>query len=342
MEQSGRAGVARNRQVLLVARPQGIPAASDFEIVYGEIPKAGPGEFVVKNLFLSVDPAQRGWASAEANYSAPLPLGSVMRALAVGVVIESAEPGVAVGAHLYGWFGWQDFCAAKTSDIVRKVDPDAAPLSATLGVLGLNGVTALIAFEELGRPKSGETIIVSTAAGGVGSVVGQLARDRGLRAIGLTSDARKIALCRDAFGYEAAINYRETEDLAVSVKGAAPRGIDIFFDNTGGWIADAIIPLMNVAGRIVQCGTASVSSWIPVPGGPRREREVLTKRLHWSGFVIFDHLDKFDKAAKRLQNLVAQGTLAYREEILDGIEHAPGAIVRLYEGGNLGRLVLRL
>jgi NADPH-dependent curcumin reductase CurA len=334
--------VARNRQVLLVARPQGIPAASDFEIVDSEVPKAGPGEFVVRNLFLSVDPAQRGWASAEANYSAPLPLGAVMRALAVGVVIESAESGVAVGEYLYGWFGWQEYCAAETSDIVRLVDPDAAPLSAALGVLGLNGVTALLALEELGHPNPGETIIVSTAAGGVGSVVGQLARDRGLDTIGLTSDARKIALCRDAFGYKAAINYRETEDLTAAIREVAPQGIDIFFDNTGGWIADAIVPLMNVAGRIVQCGTASISSWRPTPCGPRREREVLTKRLHWSGFVIFDHLDKFGEAANRLQNLVAKGTLAYREEILNGIEHAPSAIARLYEGGNLGRLVLRL
>lgn len=332
----------RNRQVLLVARPKGIPAAEDFQIAESEMPKAGPGEFIVRNLLLSVDPAQRGWASDEANYSTPLPLGSVMRALAVGVVRESANRGVAVGEHLYGWFGWQDYCAARPADILRRVDRDAAPLSAALGVLGLNGITALLALEELGSPKAGETILVSTAAGGVGSVVGQLARDRGLHTIGLTGNETKVAICRAEFGYDDALNYREAGDLAAAISSAAPKGIDIFFDNTGGWIADAVVPLMNAHGRIIQCGTASVSSWNPVPAGPRRERAVLTKRLSWNGFVIFDHLDKFAEAAERLQHLVARGALAYREEILDGIEHAPGAIAKLYHGDNLGRLLLRL
>jgi hypothetical protein len=331
-----------NRQVLLTSRPFGIPAASDFTIVDSEMPRAKPGEFVVHNLFLSVDPAQRGWASAEANYSAPLPLGSVMRALAVGVVVQSETDDVRVGDHLYGWFGWQNYCAATKESILRRIDPRAAPLSTALGILGLNGITAYLAFQELGRPKAGETILVSTAAGGVGSVVGQLAHLKGLRTIGLTSDARKIALCREAFGYDAAINYREADDLAAQIKAAAPQGIDIFFDNTGGKIADAVFPLMNVAGRVIQCGTASIASWIPVPSGPRREREVLTKRLHWSGFVAFDYLKQFDEAAAFLQPLVASGKLAYREEILDGIEQAPGAIARLYDGANLGRIVIRL
>jgi NADPH-dependent curcumin reductase CurA len=331
-----------NRQVRLVNRPNGIPAASDFAIVDADMPRAKPGEFVVRNLFLSVDPAQRGWASAEANYSAPLPLQSVMRALAVGVVTQSEAENMSVGDHLYGWFGWQNYCAVTKESILRHVDPEAAPLSTALGVLGLNGITAYFALKELGRPKTGETILVSTAAGGVGSVVGQLAHMQGLRTIGLTSDLRKIELCREAFGYDAAINYRDADDLSAEIKAAAPGGIDIFFDNTAGNIADAVFPSMNVAGRIIQCGTASVASWIPVPSGLRRERELLTKRLHWSGFVAFDYLKQFDEAAAFLQPLVASGKLAYREEILDGIEHAPGAIARLYDGANLGRIVIRL
>lgn len=331
-----------NRKVLLVRRPDGIPAASDFEIAESELPRAGDGEFVVRNLFLSVDPAQRGWASAEANYAAPLPLGSVMRALAVGEVVESATADVAVGEYVYGWFGWQEYCATNAASILRRIDASRAPLSTALGVLGLNGITALLAFEELGRPKRGETILVSTAAGGVGSVVGQLARQQGLRTVGLTGDDRKVALCREAFGYDVAINYRAAHDLGAAVRSVSPHGIDIFFDNTGGRIADAVFPSMNAAGRIVQCGTASISSWIPAPEGPRREREVLTKRLVWSGFVAFDHLQRFDEAAARLERLLSGGKLAYREEILDGIEHAPGALARLYDGANLGRIVLRL
>jgi NADPH-dependent curcumin reductase CurA len=249
---------------------------------------------------------------------------------------------VAVGEHLYGWFGWQDYCAAKAVDILRRVDPDAAPLSAALGVLGLNGVTALLALEELGRPRPGETVLVSTAAGGVGSIVGQLAREQGLHTVGLTGNDTKADICCSEFGYDDALNYRAATDLAGCIVPVAPNGIDIFFDNTGGWIADAVVPLMNTHGRIIQCGTASVSAWIPVPSGPRRERAVLTKRLRWSGFVIFDHLEKFGDAAARLQELVASGRLSYREEILDGIEQAPGAIAKLYQGDNLGRLLLRL
>jgi hypothetical protein len=215
-------------------------------------------------------------------------------------------------------------------------------MSAALGVLGLNGVTALLALRHLGRPAAGETILVSTAAGGVGSVVGQLARDAGLRTIGLTGSEAKVRLCRDAFGYDAVIDYRAAPDLAAAVVAAAPDGIDIFFDNTGGAIADAVFAHLRPRGRIVQCGTASIAAWTPPPQGPRREREMLTRRLSWNGFIIFDYLDQFEVAAGELQRLLAQGRLAYREEVLDGIEAAPGAIERLYRGDNLGRLVIRL
>lgn len=331
-----------NRQVLLVRRPQGVPAAEDFAIVEAAIPEAPEGGFVVENLYLSVDPAMRGWTNAEANYSDPVPLDTPMRSLAVGRVVASRTPDVAEGEHLYGWFGWQDYAAATPDSILRRVDPGAAPLSASLGVLGLNGVTALIALRRLGRPVAGETIVVSTAAGGVGSIVGQLAREAGLRTVGLTGDDAKAALCRDEFGYDAAINYRTTPDLAGAIAAAAPGGIDIFFDNTGGAIADAVFPLMRLAGRVIQCGTASVASWTPPPQGPRREREVLTKRLSWAGFVIFDHMARFEAAATELQARVADGRLRYREQVLDGIEEAPGAIGRLYSGENVGRLVIKL
>jgi NADPH-dependent curcumin reductase CurA len=265
-----------------------------------------------------------------------------MRSLAVGRVLASRTPGVEEGEHLYGWFGWQDYAAATADRIMRRVDPDAAPLSASLGVLGLNGVTALLALRGLGRPVAGETIVVSTAAGGVGSIVGQLAREAGLRTIGLTGDDAKVGLCREDFGYDAVINYRSTPDLAAAVAQAAPEGIDIFFDNTGGAIADAVFPQMRVAGRVIQCGTASVASWSPAPQGPRREREMLTKRLSWGGFVIFDHLARFAATADELQQRLADGRLRYREQVLNGIEEAPGAIERLYSGDNVGRLVIRL
>ncbi len=327
---------AVNRQVLLIARPAGIPVPSDFDIRTAPLPVAGPGQALVRNIYLSVDPAQRGWASDAANYSAPVPLGSAMRALAIGQVVESDIDHLLSGAFVYGWFGWQDYAAIGPADILTRIGEPAVPLSAYAGPLGINGLTALLAFFRLGHPRSDDTVVVSTAAGAVGSIVGQLARSAGCRTIGLTGSAAKVELCRGRFGYDAAIDYK-TADVGAAIKQFAPDGIDIFFDSVGGTTLDIMLRNMRTAGRIVQCGTASIASWNEIPVGPRVEREVLTRRLQWSGFVVFDHAPEFPGALQDLAQRIVAGTLVYDEDIANGIDACPGALEQIYAGENRGK-----
>jgi NADPH-dependent curcumin reductase len=327
-----------NRQVLLVNRPAGVPQASDFKLASAAVPKAGDGEILVRNLYLSADPAQRGWASAEANYSAPVPLSGPMRALAVGVVVESHAAGFAKGDFLYGWFGWQDYAVVKPAQVLHAGQHDV-PLDAYGSLLGINGVTAYLGLTELGRPKAGDTLVVSTAAGSVGSFVGQIGKRLSCTTIGLTSTADKIARCTARYGYDVAINYK-AGDLDKAVGEAAPQGVNVYFDNTGGTILDTVLRRMAIGGRIVQCGTASVGTWLPSPSGPRNEREILTRRLIWSGFVIFDHMAVYAEAAAELAAMLKSGAITYDTDLAVGIEHAPGAIAALYAGENNGKKLI--
>jgi hypothetical protein len=331
-----------NHQVRLVARPRGIPQAEHFALVTEPAPSPGPDQILIRNCYLSVDPAQRGWANDEGNYSAPVPLDTPMRALAVGEVVESNTPAFKTGEFLYGWFGWQSYCVTTVDAVLRRVDPSALPLSANLSLLGINGLTAYLAFHRLGDPKQSEHVLVSTAAGSVGSFVGQLARIAGCRAVGVTGSAEKAALAQTRYGYQDMINYRETKDIAAAIREACPEGNDIYFDNTGGPIADAAIRSMRLRGRVIQCGTAANTAWTPVPTGPRPEREILTRRLRWSGFIIFDHVAEFEAAAQRLTQFARDGQIVYDEEILSGLDHAPGAIARLYRGENHGKLIIAM
>lgn len=328
-----------NRRVILSTRPVGIPQASHFALDEVPLSPVGEGQFRVRNIYLSVDPAQRGWTNENANYSDPVPVGGVMRALTVGVVTESRHDGIPVGLHLYGWFGWQDYAVAGLDAILTRIASVDAPLSAYAGVLGMNGLTAWLALSRIGRPQVGETLMVSTAAGAVGSVVGQLGKRMGCRVIGLTGEDAKVELCTSSFGYDAAANYK-SGDLDETVANLAPEGIDVFFDNVGGPILDCVMRRMNVAGRIVQCGTASIAQWSPAPMGLRNEREILSRRLQWGGFVIFDHTAGFDEALAHLAPLVGSGQLSFEEDIAQGLEHAPGAIARLYAGENTGKSLI--
>jgi len=330
-----------NRQVILVSRPDGIPQAGHFELRDGSVPETGDGQFLVRNLYLSVDPAMRGWVSAVANYSEPVALGSVMRAIAVGEVIESRHPDYAAGELVCGLFGWQEMAASDGSDVWFKHDPTLAPISTALGVLGINGLTAYFGLLDVGQPKAGETVVVSTAAGAVGSAVGQIARIQGCRTVGITGSDDKVALCREAFGYDAAVNYHG-DDLDGDLAAACPDGIDVYFDNTAGRISDAVYRQLNVGARCAICGTASISSWEPWPEGPRLERHLLVKRARAQGFLLFDFQDRFAEARMQLAAWLADGRLSYREEVLDGLDHAPGAIARLYAGENRGKLLIKV
>jgi NADPH-dependent curcumin reductase CurA len=276
-----------NRQVLLKARPQGVPQPEHFEIIESPIPSPADGQLLVRNLFLSVEPAMRGWVNAVGNYSEPVALGAVMRSFASGRVEASRHPNYQVGDLVTGLFGWQDYAAVDASVVQRKVDDDDLPVSTSLGVLGINGVTAHYGLLNIGEPRSGETVVVSTAAGSVGSCVGQIAKIKGCRAVGIAGGAEKVALCMSRFGFDAAIDYK-TADLPAQLKAACPDGIDVYFDNTSGAISDAVMAQLNVGARVIVCGTASIANWDPPPTGPRVERHLLVKRASMRGFVIFD------------------------------------------------------
>lgn len=330
-----------NRQVRLKARPTGIPQAEHFEIVEAPVPQPRDGQVLVRNLYLSVDPAMRGWVNAAANYSEPVAIGAVMRSLAAGRVEASRHPDFAAGDLVSGWFGWQDYAAVDVTAIDRKVTDTDLPLSTSLGVLGLNGVTAYFGLLDVGQPRPGETVVVSTAAGAVGSCVGQIAKIVGCRAVGIAGGPEKARICREAFGFDAAIDYKSA-DLDAALAEACADGADVYFDNTAGPISDAVHRRLRVGARVVICGTASIANWDPPPQGPRVERALLVKRLRMQGFVVLDYKPRYPEALAALAQWIRAGRLRYREHILDGIEHAPGAIAALYRGENLGKQLIRL
>lgn len=330
-----------NRQVILKARPAGIPEAENFEIVEAEVPPLAEGQLLVRNIYLAAEPAMRGWVSAIANYSEPVPLGGVMRAPAVGRVEESRHQDFRPGEFVAGMFGWQDYAVVDTSAIQRKVPATGLPISTSLGVLGLNGLTAYFALLEVGQPKAGETVVVSTAAGSVGSCVGQIAKIKGCRTVGIAGGAQKTRLCREEFGYDAAIDYK-VGGLEAALDAACPEGVDVYFDNTAGAISDAVLKSLRQGARVVICGTASVSSWDPPPVGPRVERHLLVKRARMQGFLIFDYAARFAEGLAALTEWVSTGLIHYREDMLEGIEQAPGSIAGLYRGENLGKRIIRI
>lgn len=330
-----------NCQVLLKSRPNGIPQSDNFEIVAVPLPEIDDRQVLVRNEFLSVEPAMRGWVSAVANYSKPVGIGEVMRSFAAGTVIASRHPGYAEGDKVVGMLGWQQFAISDGTSITRKVKEADLPLSLSLGVLGLNGLTAYFGLFDLGLPRPGDVVVVSTAAGAVGSAVGQMAKLAGCRTIGITGGPIKVNLCRDEFGYDEAIDYK-SDDLAEALAAACPGGVDVYFDNTAGSISDAVYAQVGTGARVIICGTASIASWDPLPQGPRVERHLLVRRARMSGLLIFDYAHRFEEAVARLADWVRRGELRYREDIEEGIEHCPGAIAGLYRGENLGKRLIRL
>lgn len=330
-----------NRQVVLARRPEGIPQAEHFSLVEAPMPVPGPGQVVVRNHYLSVEPAMRGWVNAVANYSQPVGIGEVMRSFAAGEIIASEHPDWPVGTRVTGMFGWQSYAAIDPARIDYRVDQDDLPLSTSLGVLGINGITAHYGLLKIGEPKAGETVVVSTGAGAVGSCVAQIARLKGCRTVGIAGGETKRRLCLERFQYDAAVDYKApdfTEQLAQACAG----GVDVYFDNTSGAISDAVLTHLNVGARVIICGTASVANWNPLPLGPRIERHLLIKRARMQGFVILDHTDHYAAARADLAQWVRAGQIQYEEDVLDGLEQAPDAIAGLYRGDNLGKRLIRL
>lgn len=332
---------SRHRRVFLKQRPVGIPEAEHFGIEEVALPEPGPGELVVRNEFLSVEPAMRGWVNAAANYSSPVRIGETMRGFAAGTVVASRNPAYAEGDRVMGMLGWQEYAVTDGKSIRRKILENDLPLSCSLGVLGINGVTAYFALSEVARPRPGDTLVVSTAAGAVGSAVGQIAKLAGCRTVGITGGATKVQQCIDTFGFDAAVDYK-AQGFEAALAEATPHGVDIYHDNTAGAVSDAVIRRINKGARIVVCGTASVASWDDWPSGPRVERHLLNKAASMHGFLVWDYEHRYEEAVSRLAEWIRRGQLVHKEQILNGIDQAPGAISTLYRGDNHGKLLIQL
>jgi NADPH-dependent curcumin reductase CurA len=330
-----------NVRCVLVNRPKGVAQAQDFKLVAGDAPEPAQGEIQVRNHFLSVEPAMRGWIADMNNYSEPVGIGEVMRALAAGEVITSRHPDYRPGDRVTGWFGWQEIATVPAEKVVRKVTESDLPLSAFLGILGINGITALLALTKVGQPKAGETVVVSTAAGAVGSAAGQIAKILGCRTVGIAGGAHKVRACLADFGFDAAIDYK-AGPIDAALQASCPDGVDVYFDNVAGTISDAVYRQLALRARVVVCGTASITDWSDWPSGPRLERILLRQRARIEGFVIFDHAADYEDAITRLAAWVRDGRLTYREDILDGMAACPDALAGLYRGENEGKRLIRL
>ncbi len=331
-----------NRQVKLAKRPPPGPLDKDvFAIEDAALPEPGPGEFRVKIAFVSLDPAMRGWVAEGRSYVLPVEVGAVMRGYAVGVVDISNHPDFKPGDAVQGLFGIQHYAISDGSNVV-KVDPSLAPLERWLGGLGMPGWTAYFGLLEIGQPKAGETVVVSAASGAVGSIVGQIAKIKGCRVIGIAGGADKCSYLTDDLGFDAAVDYKGGW-LIDDLKAACPNGIDVYFENVGGEVLDAVLPLMNTFGRIPLCGLISAYNAAAPVAGPRNLRCVLTQRLKMQGLIVFDWKDRIPEAIRDLSTWYREGRLKIREDVRQGgIDAFPEVLNLLYTGGNNGKLILKL
>lgn len=333
-----------HRQVLLTSRPLGVPEAEHFELVRSPVGAPAEGQVLIRIAFVSVDPAMRGWVNAAANYAQPVQIGAVMKSFAVGRIVSSRHPKWQVGDLVTGLFGWQEFALVDAATIDRKLDPAQLgdlPLSAALGVLGLNGVTAYFGVLEIGQPRPGQTVVVSSAAGSVGSCAGQIARLAGCRTVGIAGGAEKVRMVKEQFGFDAAVDYK-SPSFEADLRAACPTGVDMYFDNTSGKATDAVTSLLNTRARVVICGTVAFTDWDPPPIGPRIERKLLVARARMEGFIAPDYQHRWDEAYAQLARWLKAGQIRVVEEVLEGLEAAPDAVAGLYRGENMGKRVIRV
>lgn len=334
----------RNRQIVLAARPSGAPTAENFDLLETDVPAAGPGQMLLKTLYLSLDPYMRGRMNDGPSYAEPVAVGGVMTAGTVCEVVESHLEGYQAGDIVLAGSGWQDY-ALSDGEAVRKLDPEAGPLSYALGVLGMPGFTAYIGLLQIGQPKAGETVVVSAASGAVGSVVGQIARLKGCRVVGVAGSKEKCDYVTSDLGFDVCLNYKDA-DFPEQLAAACPKGVDIYYENVGGKVFQAVLPLLNTWARIPVCGMIAHYNATALPEGPDKTpllmRNILTKRLLVRGFIIFDHYADFPAFFDEMSNWLKEGAVRYREDMVEGLEAAPEAFMGLLEGGNFGKLVVRV
>jgi NADPH-dependent curcumin reductase CurA len=329
-----------NHQVRLAARPSGLPKASDWEVTTEPVPTAGPGQFVVAISHLSIDPAMRGWMNAGASYIPPVAVGAVMRAGAIGLVSASEHPGFAVGDYIYGAFGVQEYASSDGTGVI-KLDTALAEPTTYLGALGMPGLTAYFALFEVGRIRAGDTVVVSGAAGAVGSVAGQIAKLKGCHVIGIAGGQDKCRALLEEFGFDAAIDYK-SENLRTALREHAPGGVDVYFDNVGGDVLDAVLTRLARGARIIICGAVSQYNAERVRG-PANYLSLLVARASMTGMVVFDYQDRFPQAMAELAGWIRGGQLVSREHIVQGsVSDFPDVLLMLFAGENTGKLILAI
>ncbi len=330
-----------NRQITLASRPVGFPSPSDFQLVESPVPEPREGQVLVRNAFVSVDPYQRGRMADRVSYADPNPVGAVVQSGAVGKVVESRHDGIDEGDYVVAYTGWQEYGAIGGAS-VHKVDPAAAPLSAYLGVLGMPGLTAYFGLLEIGQPKEGETVFVSTAAGAVGSVVGQIARIKGCRVVGSAGSDEKVSHAVNDLGYHAAFNYKHVSDYRKKLTELCPDGIDVYFDNVGGPLTDAVFYEMNELARLVICGQITQYNLEEPEMGPRLLSQLIGKGARVEGFLVTQFGDRRQEGIDQLAAWIREGRLTYRENVVEGIENTPQAFMGMLQGENIGKQVVKV
>jgi len=330
-----------NKTILLAHRPVGTPTLKDFKNAETEMPVAKDGEILLKTLYISVDPYIRGRMNDAKSYVPPFELNKPIQSGIIAEVVDSKNPAFTKGDFLSGIIDWKEYQVSSGKGLI-KVDKAAAPLSAYLGVLGMTGLTAYMGLVEIAQPKAGETLVVSGAAGAVGSIAGQIGKILGCTVVGITGSDEKAALIKSKFKFDDAINYKTAPNLNSAIKHACPKGIDIYFDNVGGEISDAVLYNINKHARISVCGAISLYNSTMVPIGPRIQPIIVSKSAMMRGFIISDFYEKFPQGIKQLATWLKEGKLTYTETIVEGFDNAPQAFLDLFEGKNEGKMVVKV
>ncbi|MCF2949009.1 NADP-dependent oxidoreductase [Paraglaciecola aquimarina] len=329
-----------NKQVLLKSRPNGLPNENNWQFVESEVAELEANQLLVKVEYISLDPAMRGWMNEGKSYIEPVKLGEVMRAGTVGKVVKSTHKDIQVGDNVYGHCGVQEYAVVPAKS-VHKVDPNIAPLERYLGVLGMPGMTGYFGLLNTGKPEAGETLVVSGAAGAVGSVVGQIAKLKGCRVVGIAGGPEKCDYLVHELGFDAAIDYKN-QDVKSALKQACPKGIDIYFDNVGGEILDTVLTQIRMKARIVICGAISQYNNTTPVKGPANYLSLLVNRAKMEGIVVFDNAASYPQAAMEMAGWISQGKLKAKEHVVEGLENFPNALLMLFNGENKGKLVLKI
>ena len=329
-----------NRTIVLASRPIGMPTKDNFRVEYSSIPEISDGQVLIKTIYLSVDPYMRGRMSGIKTYIDPFEIDKPLIGGVVGKSVDSKNPSFKEGEFIEGRLPWADYSISSGKSI-RKIDPRLAPISTALGVAGMPGLTAYFGMLDIGKPKAGETVVVSGAAGAVGSVAGQIAKLKGCRVVGIAGSQEKIDFLINELGFDAGINYKSNY-LFSALKEACPNGVDVYFDNVGGEVSDLMMKLMNFHSRIVLCGQISQYNNTEIEYGPRFQGKLVTHSILMQGFIVSNYVKRFNEGYEQLGKWIQEGKIKYRETITDGLENAPDAFIGLFKGENIGKQLVRV